>query len=86
MNVLVTGGAGFIGSHLAQRLLDEGIQVVVLDNLSVGKRENLPPQAEFVLGDVCDFAAVSQAISGVDVVLHLAARVSIRASVAGFYD
>jgi len=83
---LVTGGAGFIGSHLAQRLLDEGLQVVVLDNLSVGKRENLPRRAEFVLGDVADAAAVSRAISGADVVFHLAARVSIRASVVGYYE
>ncbi|MBC7261312.1 MAG: NAD-dependent epimerase/dehydratase family protein [Chloroflexi bacterium] len=83
---LVTGGAGFIGSHLVERLLQEGLQVVVLDNLSVGKRENVPRDAEFVLGDVRDLAMVSKALSGVDAVFHLAARVSIRASVAGFYE
>jgi UDP-glucose 4-epimerase len=83
---LVTGGAGFIGSHLAQRLLDEGIEVMVLDNLSVGKREHVPPQAEFMLGDVCDADTVARAAAGVDAVVHLAARVSIRASVAGFYE
>lgn len=84
--VLVTGGAGFIGSHLVERLLQEGLQVVVLDNLSVGKRENVPKGAEFVLGDVRDPVAVVTAMSGVDAVFHLAARVSIRASVASFYE
>jgi UDP-glucose 4-epimerase len=84
--VLVTGGAGFIGSHLVERLLQEGLQVVVLDNLSVGKRENVPEGAEFVLGDVRDPTVVSAAIAGVDAVFHLAAKVSIRASVAGFYE
>jgi UDP-glucose 4-epimerase len=83
---LVTGGAGFIGSHLVERLLQEGMQVVVLDNLSVGKRENVPAEAEFVLGDVRDPDAVAAAVSGTDAVFHLAARVSIRASVAGFYE
>ena len=83
---LVTGGAGFIGSHLAQRLLREGMQVVVFDNLSVGRRENIPVEAEFVLGDVRDPEQVATAFSGVDAVFHLAARVSIRASVSGFYE
>jgi len=83
---LVTGGAGFIGSHLVERLMHEGLQVVVLDNLSVGKRENVPVGAEFVLGDVNDSDAVTRAMSDVDVVFHLAARVSIRASVTGFYE
>ncbi|MEM4724866.1 MAG: NAD-dependent epimerase/dehydratase family protein, partial [Candidatus Hadarchaeum sp.] len=83
---LVTGGAGFIGSHLVERLLQEGLQVIVLDDLSMGKRENVPNGAEFVLGDVRDPAVVSAALSGVDAVFHLAARVSIRASVAGFYE
>ena len=82
---LVTGGAGFIGSHLVERLLSEGLQVVVLDDLSVGKRENVAPDAEFVEGDVRDSDVVADVTSGVDVLFHLAARVSIRASVAGFY-
>jgi UDP-glucose 4-epimerase len=83
---LVTGGAGFIGSHLAERLLREGLQVVVLDDLSVGKRENLPAQAELVLGDVRDPDIISRVMPGVDAVFHLAAKVSIRASMAGFYE
>ncbi len=84
--VLVTGGAGFIGSHLVERLLHEGLQVVVLDDLSLGKREYVPKDAGFVLGNVRDPAAVSAAMVGADVVFHLAARVSIRASVSGFYE
>jgi len=83
---LVTGGAGFIGSHLVERLLCEGLQVVVVDDLSVGKRENVPTGANFVLGDVRDPDMVSAVVSGMDVVFHLAARVSIRASVAGFRE
>jgi len=82
---LVTGGAGFIGSHLVERLLSEDMRVVVLDDLSVGKRENVSADAEFVKGDVRDPGTVLTAVSGVDVVFHLAAHVSIRASVAGFY-
>ena len=83
---LVTGGAGFIGSHLVERLLHEGLQVRVLDDLSVGVRENVPAEADLLVGDVCDAAAVDRALEGVDVVFHLAARVSIRASVENFYD
>ena len=83
---LVTGGAGFIGSHLVERLLLEGMEVTVLDNLSIGKRENVPTGARFVLGDVRDPDIVAAVVSGVDVVFHLAARVSIRASVAGFWE
>jgi UDP-glucose 4-epimerase len=83
---LVTGGAGFIGSHLVDRLLSDGLQVAVLDNLSTGKRTNLPPEAHLILGDVRDPAIVGAAVSGADVVFHLAARVSIRASVDDFWQ
>ena len=83
---LVTGGAGFIGSHLVERLLKEGLGVVALDDLSVGKRTNVPTAAEFVLGDVCDEHDVASAVVDSDVVFHLAARVSIRRSVEQFYE
>ena len=83
---LVTGGAGFIGSHLAERLLLEGFDVVVLDDLSVGKRANVPTGARFIRGDVCSQDDVATALSGSDVVFHLAARVSIRRSVGRFYE
>jgi UDP-glucose 4-epimerase len=76
----VTGGAGFIGSRLVRALLDGGIGVTVLDNLSVGKRENLPPQARLVVGDILDAHRVCQGIADCDVVFHLAARVAIRSS------
>jgi dTDP-L-rhamnose 4-epimerase len=85
--VLVTGGAGFIGSHLVDGLVDAGHRVKVLDNLEPqvhgGLREaGLPPQylnpeAEFILGDICDFEVVSRALEGVDVLFHEAALVGV---------
>ncbi len=81
---LVTGGAGFIGQHLVRGLLARGLEVTVLDDLSVGKRENVPAGAKFVQGDVRDPEAVTMALAGVDCVFHEAAVVSIRASVEGF--
>jgi len=83
---LITGGAGFIGSHVARQMIDLGWDVVVLDDLSMGKRENVPEGAELIVGDVRDPGAVRHALAGVDTVLHLAAVVSIRASVEHFYE
>ena len=74
---LVTGGCGFIGSHLVDALLRIGHQVRVLDNLSTGIRENLAPEAELFVGDVRDAAAVRRAIDGVDGCFHLAAVASV---------
>ena len=81
---LVTGGAGFIGHHLVRALLDRGIGVTVLDDLSLGRRDNVPAAARFIEGDVRDPSAVGDALDGVDAVLHQAAVVSIRASVEHF--
>ncbi|MBM3984899.1 MAG: SDR family NAD(P)-dependent oxidoreductase [Planctomycetes bacterium] len=81
---LVTGGAGFIGHHLVRALLARGLEVTVLDDLSMGRRENVPPQARFIQGDVRDPEQVTVALNGVDCVFHEAAIVSIRASVEGF--
>jgi len=84
MRVLVTGGAGFIGSHTVARLLAEGHSVRVLDDLSTGKRENLAPfggAVEFLEGDITDVAAVERAVAGMDAVMHLAAVVSVPVSV-----
>jgi UDP-glucose 4-epimerase len=82
--VLVTGGAGFIGHHLTRALLGRGLDVTVLDDLSMGRRENVPAAARFVAGDVRDARALDAALDGVDAVLHQAAIVSIRASVEHF--
>jgi UDP-glucose 4-epimerase len=81
---LVTGGAGFIGSHLSEALLKLGIEVVVYDNLSVGSKENIPSKAYFVKGDILDRGTLLNSLKNVDVVFHLAAKVSIRASVDEF--
>jgi UDP-glucose 4-epimerase len=78
--VLVTGGAGFIGTHLVHALLQRGLKVTVFDNLSVGLRDKLPSGADFVLGDVTDLQAVQKAMTDHDAVVHLAARVAIRSS------
>ena len=74
---LVTGGAGFIGSHLCDALLAQGHEVRVLDDLSTGKRCNLDPRATFVRGDVTDPACVGEATARVDGVFHLAAIASV---------
>ena len=74
---MVTGGAGFIGSHLCRRLVAEGHDVRVLDNLSSGRRENIAEiqdVVEFVEGDLCDEELLAEVIQGVDCVLHHAAR------------
>jgi UDP-glucose 4-epimerase len=74
---LVTGGAGFIGSHLVDALLARGDTVRVLDDLSTGKRENLDPRAALTVGDVADAQAVAKAMDGVDGCFHLAAIASV---------
>ena len=84
---LVTGGAGFIGSHLTKQLLEEGLRVIVLDNLSVGKKENVPESAELIVGDILDKEIVNSIFSkGIDIVFHEAAIVTIRESVKNFYN
>jgi UDP-glucose 4-epimerase len=83
MHVLITGGAGFIGSHSAEALLDAGARVTVFDNFSAGKRENLPGHAALTVisGDIRDADALAAAMPGVTHVLHLAAQVSVRVSI-----
>ena len=78
--MLVIGGAGFIGSHTVELLLSEGYHVRVLDNLSTGKRDNLPASHErldFILGDMTDRTLLHSACEGVTHILHLAAQVSV---------
>ena len=83
MQVVVTGGAGFIGSHSVEALLAAGGRVTVFDNFSTGKRENLPHDArlDVISGDVREFADVQRALQGASHVLHLAAQVSVQVSV-----
>ena len=83
MKILVTGGAGFIGSHLIERLLAAGHGVRVLDNLSTGKRHNLPQHAglEFIEGDIGDAVTVDRCMPGIQAVVHLAAVASVQASI-----
>jgi nucleoside-diphosphate-sugar epimerase len=80
MKYLVTGGAGFIGSHIVSTLLEQGAQVRVLDNFSSGRRENLAGlrgKLEVHEGDVRDVNKVKEAVSGVDIIFHEAAFVSV---------
>jgi nucleoside-diphosphate-sugar epimerase len=84
MRYLVTGGAGFIGSNVVDELLRRGQSVVVLDDLSGGKAENLAAakgKIEFVKGSIVDLSVVQQACRGADYVIHLAARTSVPRSV-----
>ncbi len=80
---LVTGGAGFIGSHLAEELLRRGHRVRVVDSLITGKRDNLAciPSAEFLEGDLADADAAARAVAGMDYVLHQAAIPSVPRSI-----
>ncbi|WP_164155321.1 UDP-glucose 4-epimerase GalE [Sandarakinorhabdus rubra] len=82
--VLVTGGAGYIGSHAALALIDRGIRTVVLDDLSTGSRALVPPGAIFVAGRAGDRALVEELIGehGIGAILHFAARISVEESVA----
>jgi nucleoside-diphosphate-sugar epimerase len=87
-NYLVTGGAGFIGSHIAEALLKEGHRVRILDNFSTGRRENIkaieaivPANLEIIEGDVRDRKACDLAVSGMDFVFHEAAQISVPESI-----
>jgi UDP-glucose 4-epimerase len=82
VKALITGGAGFIGSHLADKLLDEGHQVMVLDNLSTGRHSNIEhllgrPDFEFVLGSILNADLVDHCMAQADIAFHLAAAVGV---------
>jgi UDP-glucose 4-epimerase len=83
MRILITGGAGFIGSHVADACAAEGHEIMVIDNLSSGKKENVPSEARFVLCDIASDTAV-EAVKAFrpDIVNHHAAQINVRASVA----
>lgn len=74
---LVTGGCGFIGSHLAEALIARGDQVRIIDDLSTGHRRNAPPEAEIIIGDVSRQDLIREAMAGVDGCFHLAAVASV---------
>ncbi|HXT42876.1 MAG TPA: NAD-dependent epimerase/dehydratase family protein [Pseudonocardiaceae bacterium] len=84
MRALVTGGAGFIGSHLVDRLVSAGHRVAVLDDLSSGHRDRVPSDVALHVVDVVDAGAVTDAVTAYqpDVIYHLAAQISVRCSVA----
>ena len=82
MKVLVTGGAGYIGSHAVRELLEAGHGVTVLDDLSRGHRSAVPPDVPFVEGDLGDSAALEEALTGAEAVLHFAGLLSPAESVA----
>ena len=81
MRVLVTGGAGFLGSTLAGRLVEGGHTVLVLDDLTTGDPKRLPPEVLFTRGNVKDVPKLWTLLQGVDCVYHLAARVRVPESI-----
>lgn len=85
-HVLVTGGAGFIGSNIVEKLLNSDVKVTALDNLSTGKLENIEefntnPDFNFIKGDVCDFETCFNSLEGIDMVCHQAALGSVPRSI-----
>jgi UDP-N-acetylglucosamine 4-epimerase len=85
-HVLVTGGAGFIGSNIVEKLLNSNVSVTVLDNLSTGKLSNLKefhtnPDFKFIEGDICDYEICLKALDGIDLVCHQAALGSVPRSI-----
>jgi UDP-glucose 4-epimerase len=84
MRALVTGDAGFIGSHLVERLVADGYRVAVLDDLSAGHRDRIPSDVSLHVVDVVNAGAVTDVVTAYrpDVIYHLAAQISVRHSVA----
>ena len=80
--MLVTGGAGFIGSHLVDALVAAGLRVRVIDNFATGRRENVNGAAELIEGDIRDASSIADAFDGVDTVFHVAALPRIPLSIA----
>lgn len=82
MNLLVTGGAGFIGSHIADELLSAGHRVIIVDSLHTGHRHNVPASATFYEADICDATALARIFDTeqIDAISHQAARANVRES------
>tara|TARA_R100000005_G_C5002017_1_gene209446 strand:- start:1881 stop:2783 length:903 start_codon:yes stop_codon:yes gene_type:complete len=82
MKVLVTGGAGFIGSNLVDRLIDKGCDVTIIDNMSTGHKKNINKKAKFVLCDMfSDIKLLEESMKGIEVVFHLAALARVQPSI-----
>ena len=77
MKILVTGGAGYIGSTLTYKLIEQGYEVTVIDDLSNGFRENVHPDAKFINGSILDSEKLNDALAGVEAVIHLAAKIRV---------
>ncbi len=75
--ILITGGAGFIGSHISKLLIRNKKEIRILDDLSTGRKENIPKKAEFIKGDIREEKKIKKAIKGVTKIIHLAAMVSV---------
>src|SRR3989344_2879886 len=81
MNILVTGGAGFIGSHVVRLLLDRGHNVAILDNLSTSSKNSVNPKAKLIIGDIVDSKKSQQALREIDAVIHMAGLIIVPESV-----
>src|SRR3989338_4989369 len=81
MKALISGGAGFIGSNLADKLIQDGHSVVIIDNLFTGRKENLNSEAEFFELDISDLESIKPAFKDIDVVFHMAAIPSVPRSI-----
>ena len=79
--ILITGGAGFIGSEVCRILIKKNYRVTVIDDLSMGKKENLPKNIKFIKGNILNYDTCKKACKNQDAVIHLAAKVSIRNSI-----
>ena len=84
-NILITGGAGFVGYHLTRALIKKGMKISVIDNLSTGKIENIPKKIEFIKGDIRDKKTLELVTSNCDVIIHLAAKTNIQESIKKIY-
>lgn len=83
---LVTGGVGFIGSHIVEELLNRGDEAIVIDDLSSGNRDNIPASVKFIEGDICDKTKLSKAMEGVDGIFHMAAIASVQKSIGEWLE
>ncbi|TSC61440.1 MAG: Vi polysaccharide biosynthesis protein vipB/tviC [Parcubacteria group bacterium Gr01-1014_48] len=81
MKAVVTGGAGFIGSHLTDALVEKGFDVQVIDDLSQGKKENVNPKATLHVASICDYETIAPIVKGADYVFHLAALPRVQYSI-----